>query len=355
MRRELFLRIVDEVTAKNTFFKQRRNAAGQLGFSALHKCTVAVKMLAYGGPADELDDHLKMGESTVLETLKEFVMTVIEVFGKEFLRPPRSEEIEHILSINLARGFPGMIGSIDCMHWEWSNCPTGWQGMYRGHKGKATLILEAVATEDLRIWHAYFGLPGSHNDINVLHRSNVFDDLANGRAPSVEFHVNDNIYSLGYYLADGIYPDWATLVKSIPLPVSNKQKVFSEQQESCRKDMERAFGVLQAKWKILHRPARLWNQKVLNSIMRACVILHNMVVEDERGVQLPNIHPSEWPGVVDPPINQDREIPGIEKLVDAQNIIQDRETAAQLQNDLMEHMWMLYGQCSSPFGPNNRN
>jgi hypothetical protein len=29
-----------------------------------------------------------------------------------------------------------------------------------------------------------------------LHRSHVFDDLANGRAPSVEFHVNDNIYSL---------------------------------------------------------------------------------------------------------------------------------------------------------------
>ena len=233
MRQELFLRIVDEVTAKNSFFKQRRNAVGQLGFSALHKCTVALNMLAYGGPADELDAHSKMGESTVLETLKEFVMTVSKVFGKEYLRPPRSEEIEHILSINLARGFPGMICSIDCMHWEWSNCPTGWQGMYRGHKGKPTLILEAVATQDLRIWHAYFGLPGSHNDINVLHRSNVFDDLANGRAPSVDFHVNDNIYSLGYYLADGIYPDWATLVKSIPMPISNKQKVFSEQQESC--------------------------------------------------------------------------------------------------------------------------
>lgn len=119
--------------------------------------------------------------------------------------------------------------------------------------------------------------------------------------------------------------------------------------------MERAFGVLQAKWKILHRPARLWSPKVLNSIMRACVILHNMVVEDERGVQLPTVHPSEWPGVSDPPINQDREIPAIEKLVDAQNIIQDRETAALLQNDLMEHMWMLYGQCSGPFAPNHRN
>jgi hypothetical protein len=61
-----------------------------------------------------------------------------------------------------------------------------------------------------------------------LHRSNAFDDLANGRAPSLEFYVNDNIYSIGYYLADDI-------LKSIPLPVSNKRKVFSEQQESCRR------------------------------------------------------------------------------------------------------------------------
>jgi hypothetical protein len=181
--------------------------------------------------------------------------------------------------------------------------------MYRGHKGKPTLILEAVATEDLRIWHAYFGLPGSHNDINVLHRSNVFDNLANGRAPSVEFHVNDNIYSLGYYLADAIYPDWATLVKSIPLPVSNKQKVFSEQQESCLKDGERELLVsYRLSGKSCIGQLVYGIKKVLNSIMCACVILHNMVVEDECGVQLPNVH-----------------------------------------------MWMLYGQCSGPFGPNNRN
>src|SRR6185436_11328566 len=87
----------------------------------------------------------------------------------------------------------------------------GWSGMCKGHKGKPTLILEAVATQDLRIWHAFFGLPGSHNDINVLHRSPVFDDLANGRTPEIEFWVNGNPYTMGYYLADGIYPDWATL------------------------------------------------------------------------------------------------------------------------------------------------
>jgi hypothetical protein len=30
------------------------------------------------------------------------------------------------------------------------------------------MILETVATHDLWIWHAYFGMPGGCNDINVL-------------------------------------------------------------------------------------------------------------------------------------------------------------------------------------------
>ena len=154
------------------------------------------------------------------------------------------------------------------------------------------MILEAVVTEDIRFWHAYFRFPGSHNDINVLHRSSVFDDLANGRAPPIEFNVNDNTYNIGYYLADGIYPDWATLVKTINASLSNKHKVYVERQEACRKDMERGFGVLQAKWKILHSLARLWHQEDLNYIMRACIILHNMVIMDEKGVDLPIVHQS---------------------------------------------------------------
>jgi len=112
-----------------------------------------------------------------------------------------------------------MLGSIDCMHWEWKNCPVAWQSQYRrGDHCKPTIILEVVASQDLWIWHAYFEVVGSNNDINVLNQSSVFDDVLYGRAPLVQFIINGTSYNIGYYLVDGIYLDWATFVKTIQMP-----------------------------------------------------------------------------------------------------------------------------------------
>uniref|UniRef100_A0A453H4L6 DDE Tnp4 domain-containing protein n=1 Tax=Aegilops tauschii subsp. strangulata TaxID=200361 RepID=A0A453H4L6_AEGTS len=106
-----------------------------------------------------------------------------------------------------------MLGSIDCMHWKWKNFPTAHKGFFVGHKRVPTVILEAVASQDLWIWHSFFGLPGSHNDINVLHRSPVLPNLVEGHAPEVNYTINGHNYNTGYYLADGIYPQWETFVK----------------------------------------------------------------------------------------------------------------------------------------------
>jgi hypothetical protein len=62
-------------------------------------------------------------------------------------------------------------------------------------------------------------------------------------------------------LAGGIYPEWATFVKTIPFPQCDKDKLFAAHQEGARKDVERAFGVLQARFAILRNPARMWRMK----------------------------------------------------------------------------------------------
>ena len=57
-------------------------------------------------------------------------------------------------------------------------------------------------------------------------------------------------------------------------------------QEAARKDIERAFSVLQSRFAIVGDPARFGDKKTLKNIMTFCVILHNMIVEDERGMDL---------------------------------------------------------------------
>ncbi|KAD4983000.1 hypothetical protein E3N88_19671 [Mikania micrantha] len=119
-------------------------------------------------------------------------------------------------------------------------------------------MLEAVASQDTWFWHAFFGPPGSNNDLNVLDRSYVFSNILDGSAPKCPFIVNGVEYKLGYYLGDGIYPSWATIVKSFQHPPENdlKRCRFKRAQEAARKDVERAFGVLKGRWNILHRPAK---------------------------------------------------------------------------------------------------
>ncbi|XP_016205964.1 uncharacterized protein LOC107646283 [Arachis ipaensis] len=241
MRRHVFLRIVDALSDVYPYFQQRVDATGRRGLSPLQKCTAAIQMLAYGVAADAVDDYVRIGESTTIECLEKFVEGVISVFEDEYLRKPNPNDVQRLLQMAEGRGFPGMLGSIDCMHWQWKNCPKAWKSMYMsGYRGVATIVLEGVASSDLWIWHAFFGVYGSNKDINVLDHSPVFDDILNDRASEVNYTINGNNYTMGYYLADGIYPEWATFIKSISKSQGEKRKLFAQYQEGQRKDVEHA-------------------------------------------------------------------------------------------------------------------
>jgi hypothetical protein len=150
---------------------------------------------------------------------------------------------------------------IACIIWEWSSCPMVYHGEYRGHKGKSTIILEAVASKSLQLWHVFFGMLGSHNDINVIQRSPVFDDSTHGRTVSINFTVNGHQYNMRYHLWDKIYLEWATIVKTKSHPMNAKYQTFATTHESTRIDVERAFGVLRSKFRIIQNSCRMWSPK----------------------------------------------------------------------------------------------
>ncbi|KAL0728821.1 hypothetical protein Bca4012_024914 [Brassica carinata] len=343
MNKSLFLRIVERLGNEIPYFQQRRNGHGRNGLSTLQKCTSAIRSLAYGQAGDVNDEYLRLGASTAILCLENFAEAIIQLFGDEYLRRPTTEDLQRLLDAGEARGFPGMIGSIDCMHWEWKNCPTAWKGQFTRGSGKPTIVLEAVASQDLWIWHSFFGLPGTLNDINVLDRSPVFDDILQGRSPKVKFKVNNHTYRMTYYLTDGIYPNWATFIQSIPLPQGPKAQKFAEKQESVRKDVERAFGVLQSRFAIVENPALKWDKEKIGKIMRTCVILHNMIVEDERhGYTLADTSEFESGESSRSAKVKTRESVNVDML-NIRNQIRDPGVHEHLKADLVENVWKKFG------------
>ncbi|GKB04343.1 ALP1-like protein [Tanacetum coccineum] len=198
MSRRLFTKIVREVTDASLFFQQTNDCTEKVGISALRKCTFAIRQMAYGAFPDSLDEYLQM----------------------EFLRKPTYTDMEKIYAYHDEKhGFPRMLGSIGCTDWPWANCPVAYRAQFsRGdHRPDPFILLEAIASQDLWVWHAFFGISRMNNDMN---------------------------------------------------------------HEAARKDAERAFGVLKSKWKLIKYPAQGMSRRRLSDVMYTCIILHNMIIHD---------------------------------------------------------------------------
>ena len=85
MRRPLFLCLVDGVSRFDSWFLQAPDATGRLGLSTLQKSTAAIRMLAYGVPADACDEYVRLGENTMLEAMKSWVAAIHACFGETYL------------------------------------------------------------------------------------------------------------------------------------------------------------------------------------------------------------------------------------------------------------------------------
>ena len=93
MLKGLFERIVEDVTRECSFFQQRYDARGTLGFTPLQKCTAALRQLAYSIPPDTLDESFRMSARIARDSLHFFCKTMIQFCGPKYLRKPTRNAI----------------------------------------------------------------------------------------------------------------------------------------------------------------------------------------------------------------------------------------------------------------------
>ncbi|XP_042012235.1 uncharacterized protein LOC121760663 [Salvia splendens] len=113
MSQQLFVHISTCLAQRFKCFNLRYDATGRPGLSTYQKCTVTIRQLA----ADMFDEYLQMGETTALQTLRQFCRGIKDIFKGEYLRKPTTNDCQRLIDMHgTAHHFPGMLGSIDCMH-----------------------------------------------------------------------------------------------------------------------------------------------------------------------------------------------------------------------------------------------
>uniref|UniRef100_A0A0D3C6E1 DDE Tnp4 domain-containing protein n=1 Tax=Brassica oleracea var. oleracea TaxID=109376 RepID=A0A0D3C6E1_BRAOL len=116
-----------------------------------------------------------------------------------------------------------------------------------------------------------------------------------------------------------------------------------------RKSVERAFGVLQARFAIVKNPALCWDKVKIGKIMKACIIVHNMIVENERDecsqFDVSGFQQGEGSGSSYVDLTYSTDIPtNIANQMGVRTIIRDRQAHQQLKGDLVEHIWHKFGR-----------
>lgn len=109
-----------------------------------------------------------------------FSQNPIDLYEEKFLwRPTYTNVVKLYACHDKKHEFSGILGSIDCRDWPWANSQNVYRAQYcwDDHVAHSFILLEVVDSQDLLIWHVFFGIFKANNDINIIRQSHIFNNL----------------------------------------------------------------------------------------------------------------------------------------------------------------------------------
>ncbi|XP_071740783.1 uncharacterized protein [Rutidosis leptorrhynchoides] len=168
MRKPLFLRICQGILSFSqtpipsyfTYFIQKRDATGLLGFNIVKKVTPAIRQLAYAALVDLFYEYLHISEHTSYDCLNNFCKCVFHLYATEYLRKPTAQDVQRLTAKHGSNTwFSGNVRNSRLYALEMEKFSARWKGHYtRGDHGYLSIMLEAVASYDGWFWLAYLKL-----------------------------------------------------------------------------------------------------------------------------------------------------------------------------------------------------
>jgi hypothetical protein len=189
--------------------------------------------------------------------------------------------------------FPRVIGAIDCTLIKIQSPGGNDAKIYRTRKNFFGINVQTVSDKDLYIRDIVARWPGSSHDQTIFNNSSLKQKFEDGTFGSFML-VGDSGYQLKPYLM--------TKLQRVQTAAEN---LYNESQIRTRNVVERQYGVWKRRFPVLQIRMRLKIATVLNIIIVATAVLHNLALIENEEI------PEEWLEGIEDEENLENEGPPI--------------------------------------------
>ena len=180
-------------------------------------------------------------------------------------------------------GFPGACGSVDGVQIAWEGCPFGLRNSCTGKEGYPTIGFNVTVDHERRVIHCGEAFLGHFNDKTKVKYDEYVTRLREGYYEGFKYQVHAPDGSLvrcvtPYLICDNGYHRWKNLMPPYKTTSQVDLAVWSKHLESTRKDVERTFGCMKKRFRILKVPLLFQDAKFIGNIFLTCCVLHNKLL-----------------------------------------------------------------------------
>ena len=237
------------------------------------RVAVGLSRLATGSTLQVVADLYSIGLSTCHMIFVQFLTSLNSLKGNYVRWPSSSRMREIALDFERLHGIPNVVGAIDGSHIP-IVAPHLHAADYFNRKGFHSVLLQGVVTSDCIFWDFDIGWSGSMHDSNLWARS------------ALGHFCEVRRLSPFALIGDAAYPPRPWMLspyKGHKDGLSHEQSHWNFIQSSTRMCIERSFGILKGRWRILLKRMDC-DLRMVSDIVTACIILHNLC----------NIHKDEF-------------------------------------------------------------
>lgn len=269
--------------------EDRKCRAGKLVSNLELKILGALFVLATGDSHFVCSTCSNISEEVHRSFFLKWIFNMTSIKERYIHMPLDDASYQKVVGEYTARGFPGCVGSVDCVHIGWDRCPVQYTNMYKGKEGYTSVAYEVICTCRKFIQSVSVGHPGTRNDKHISRTDESVTDLLvpNSWLSSKIWQClgpngqKRNFFG-AYLICDGGYHKWPCLIfpwkKGLP---NSPAMMFSKKLESVRKDIEGVFGILKVRFRFLKTFNLLSRQDSIDNAFVTCCILHNIMLRHD--------------------------------------------------------------------------